>query len=102
MPFYVFAIDSYAQYNINYQSFMTKERISYVDLGAGIMILWMILGHAFSTAGWMEIASYDLWNVTDASLIPEGVHAVIGAEGKIKALGMGHFIPSFLFFFMPW
>ena len=66
------------------------------------MILWMILGHAFSTAGWMEIASYDLWNVTDASLIPEGVHAVIGAEGKIKALGMGHFIPSFLFFFMPW
>ena len=81
---------------------MTQERISYIDLGAGIMILWMILGHAFSASHWMEIGLHELWNVTDASLIPEGVHAKIGPDGKIRAMGMSAYIPSVLFFFMPW
>lgn len=81
---------------------MTNERISYIDLGAGIMILWMVLGHTVGTATGMEIALHDLWQVTDASLIPEGVHAIINREGKIQGMGLGSFIPSFLFFFMPW
>ena len=81
---------------------MTKERISYIDLGAGIMILWMILGHAFSAAHGMEITLNDLWQVTDASLIPDGVHAKIGPDGKIRGMGMSAYIPSILFFFMPW
>ncbi|MBQ8938987.1 MAG: hypothetical protein IJ047_02020 [Paludibacteraceae bacterium] len=81
---------------------MTQQRISYIDLGAGIMILWMILGHAFSTSHGMEITLHELWDVTDASLIPEGVHAKIGSDGHIRGMGLGAYIPSVLFFFMPW
>lgn len=66
------------------------------------MILWMILGHAFGMSHWMEIAFHELWDVTDVSLIPEGVHAQIGPDGKIQAMGMRAYIPPVLFFFMPW
>lgn len=60
----------------NYQSFMTKERFSYVDLGAGVMILWMILGHACMAAGFV-------------------------GEPFCRS-GITDFVPNFLFFFMPW
>ena len=55
---------------------MTKERISYIDFGAGIMILWMILGHAFMAAGF--------------------------TSPSVQRSGLTDYIPNFLFFFMPW
>lgn len=55
---------------------MIKERISYVDLGAGLMILWMILGHACMAAGFT------------------------GTPARMS--GISDYVPNFLFFFMPW
>ncbi len=55
---------------------MTKERISYVDLGAGIMILWMILGHAIMAAGFVG--------------------------EPFRPSGITDYVPNILFFFMPW
>ena len=55
---------------------MVKERISYVDLGAGLMILWMILGHACMAAGFVGIPT--------------------------RHSGITDYVPNFLFFFMPW
>lgn len=81
---------------------MKKERIEYIDLGAGLMILWMIIGHAVGAASCMEITLNNLWDVTDASLIPEGIHAYIDYDGKIHGMGLPNFIPNIFFFFMPW
>ena len=55
---------------------MTKERFSYVDLSAGIMILWMVLGHTCMAAGF------------------------VGTPARPS--GITDFVPNFLFFFMPW
>ena len=60
----------------NYQSFMNKERLSYIDLGAGIMILWMVLGHTCMAAGF-----------TGSPARPSGIT---------------DYVPNVLFFFMPW
>ena len=82
----------------NYQS-MTKERISYSDLGAGIMILWMILGHALGVSWNLQL--YGLWDVTDLSLLPKGVPTYLDDEGKVHNLYPSVVFP-FLSFFMPW
>lgn len=55
---------------------MTSNRISYIDLGAGVMILWMILGHAIMAAGY--------------------------TGDPIRSMGITNYVPNFLFFFMPW
>ena len=55
---------------------MTKERISYIDLGSGIMILWMILGHTCMAAGFTGTPARESW--------------------------ISDYVPNFLFFFMPW
>lgn len=55
---------------------MIKERFSYVDLGAGIMIIWMVLGHTFMAAGF-----------TGTPARPSGIT---------------DYVPNFLFYFMPW
>ena len=55
---------------------MTKERFSYVDLGAGIMILWMVFGHTCMAAGF------------------------VGTPARPS--GITDIVPNFLFFFMPW
>lgn len=78
---------------------MKKERIPYIDLGAGIMILWMIIFHALGQAYCMEL--YDLWDVMDLSLLPEGTHAYINAEGRVAPLSAVVVFP-YLHFFMPW
>ena len=56
------------------------KRVKYIDLGAGLMILWMIIGHAIYAASSVEILR--------------------GESCPLK--GISYFIPNFLFFFMPW
>ena len=78
---------------------MTKDRISYIDFGAGIMILWMILGHAFGTAWGLQM--YGLWDVKDISLLPQGPPYYTKEDGTISILSFWAFYP-YLHFFMPW
>ena len=78
---------------------MNKYRISYIDFGAGIMILWMILGHAFSSSWGMQL--FGLWDVTDISLLPQGPHYYINKEGKVAFHSLWAICP-YLHFFMPW
>ena len=59
---------------------MHSERAIYIDVGAGIMILWMIVGHAVYAASSVEILQ--------------------GESCHLK--GINYFIPNCLFFFMPW
>ena len=63
------------------------------------MILWMILGHAVSVS-W-NLQMYDLWKVTDISLLPANVPIYFNAEGNICIRSVNAVYP-FLFFFMPW
>lgn len=75
------------------------SRLPWLDFASGIMILWMIVYHAISTAWGYEI--HDLWGITDVSLLPAGVHAFIGIEGTLEVLNPCLVFP-WLYFFMPW
>lgn len=75
------------------------SRLPWLDFASGIMILWMIVYHAISTAWGYEV--HDLWGITDASLLPEGVHAFINCNGKLELLNPCVVFP-WLHFFMPW
>lgn len=59
---------------------MHSERAIYIDVGAGIMILWMIVGHAIYAASSIELLQ--------------------GESCHLKSIN--NFVPNFLFFFMPW
>ena len=78
---------------------MKEERLIYIDLGAGIMILWMIIYHAINMAWGYELNEY--WNLTDLSQLPDGLHAIMGSDGRIKKLNPCVIFP-YLSFFMPW
>lgn len=78
---------------------MTKERISYIDLGAGIMILWMILTHAFASAWSFQM--FGLWDITDLSLLPKGIPAYLDAGERVRILPLYAAFPYF-HFLMPW
>lgn len=84
---------------INSQSPIADSRLPWLDFASGIMILWMIVYHAISCAWGYEIR--DLWGITDASLLPEGVHAFINGEGKLEVMNPCVVFP-WLHFFMPW
>ena len=75
------------------------NRLPWLDFASGIMILWMIVYHAIGCAWGYEIR--DLWGITDASLLPEGVHAFINSNGKLEVLNPCLVFP-WLYFFMPW
>ena len=75
------------------------NRLPWLDFASGIMILWMIVYHAISCAWAYELNGY--WHITDFSLLPEGLHAVINGEGKLEALNPCVVFP-WLHFFMPW
>lgn len=79
---------------------MVKERISYIDLGAGIMILYMIMIHACSIAFGFELFGIDLEEITDISQLPAGTHAYIDANG-IHSKSLRGIFP-YLHFLMPW
>ena len=76
-----------------------RARLPWLDFASGVMILWMIVYHAISTAWGYEL--HDLWGITDVSLLPAGVHAFIGIEGKLEVLNPCLVFP-WLYFFMPW
>jgi fucose 4-O-acetylase-like acetyltransferase len=76
-----------------------RTRLPWLDFASGIMILWMIVYHAIGCAWGYEIR--DLWGITDASLLPEGVHAFINSKGKLEVLNPCVVFP-WLHFFMPW
>lgn len=59
---------------------MPDKRMSNIDFGAGVMILWMIIGHAIYAA--------------------TSVESVLGGISPVK--NIGNYLPNFLFFFMPW
>lgn len=75
------------------------SRLPWLDFASGIMILWMIIYHAIVCAWEYDIR--DLWGITDAALIPEGIHAFINNEGKLEVLNPCVLFP-WLHFFMPW
>ena len=84
---------------INSQSPIADSRLPWLDFASGIMILWMIVYHAISCAWGYEIR--DLWGITDASLLREGVHAFINGEGNLEVMNPCVVFP-WLHFFMPW
>lgn len=75
------------------------SRLPWLDFASGIMILWMIMGHAINAAWGYEVR--DLWGIRDASLLPKGVHAFINNEGALELLSPCVVFP-YLHFFMPW
>lgn len=75
------------------------NRLPWLDFASGIMILWMIVYHAISCAWGYELEGY--YHLTDLSLLPQGLHAIINGEGKLQALNPHALIP-WLHFFMPW
>lgn len=78
---------------------MQQKRIPYIDFAAGIMILWMIIYHALCYAWGFDLRNY--WSVTDLSLLPQGVKAMINEEGKLEIINPCIYFP-YLSFFMPW
>ena len=77
----------------------SEARLPWLDFASGIMILWMIVYHAIQASWCYEVR--DLWGITDASLLPEGIHAFINSDGKLEVLNPCVVFP-WLHFFMPW
>lgn len=76
-----------------------KSRLTYLDFGAGIMILWMVIFHILGTIWSFDLNGY--WEVSDLSLLPEGTKAIINSAGKVECLNPCVLFP-YLNFFMPW
>lgn len=76
-----------------------NTRQLYIDLAAGIMILWMIIYHALYNAWSFE--NRDLWSVEGLMLQQKGLHAFVNTDGKIEIFNPCILFP-YLSFFMPW
>ena len=76
-----------------------RTRLPWLDFASGIMILWMIVYHALQASWGYEVR--DLCDITDASLLHEGVHAFINSKGELEVLNPCVVFP-WLHFFMPW
>lgn len=85
--------------NITNMMSTKSNRIEYIDLASGIMILWMIVAHAISAAWGYELVG--LWSTNDPTSLPDGIHAFINSEGKLEAINPCVVYP-WLHFFMPW
>lgn len=81
---------------------MADQRFKYIDFGAGLMILWMMIGHAVNQASLAEIVQSGLFGMTGVDALPEGLHARLGGDGSVNIIGLSYFIPNLLFFFMQW
>ena len=77
---------------------MAPPRFSYIDIGAGIMILWMIVGHAVYAASSVEISLYDLCSRIGEEFPADKVHAIVGKNGQLHPIGLSKLIPNCLFF----
>lgn len=80
---------------------MNSNRIPYIDLGAGIMILWVIILHAISVSLGMEWWGIDRSAITDLSQLPIGIHYYINPSGEIAPIPVMVWFP-YLHFVMPW
>lgn len=76
-----------------------EKRVAFVDVGAGIMILWMIIYHAISFSLNIQLLDYE--GVIDVNSVTGNMYVNVGKDG--------HFIPKnpcvifpYLNFFMPW
>ena len=75
------------------------DRIRHIDLGAGIMILWMIIYHALCYAWSFDLSDY--WGISNLTQLPKGLHAYVNSDGQIEIINPCVFFP-YLSFFMPW
>ena len=73
-----------------------SNHITYINLGAGIMILWMILSHAIGSHFYVECIEYS--HILD---IPTKAHCYINKNGTISPMPAIVYFP-YLHFFMPW
>lgn len=76
-----------------------STRLPWLDFASGIMILWMIVYHALQQSWCFGLNGY--WDVTDLSLLPSSIKAIINSEGKIEPISPCILFP-YLHFFMPW
>lgn len=74
------------------------SRLRNIDLGAGVMITWMVLYHVLLWKWGLEVPD---WNITDPALIPPDVHAFINQKGRLEVINPCVLFP-YLNFFMPW
>ena len=75
------------------------DRIRHIDLGAGIMILWMIIYHALCYSWSFDLSDY--LGISNLSQLPKGLHAYVNYDGQIEMINPCIFFP-YLSFFMPW
>lgn len=76
-----------------------KERISYIDFGAGIMILWMIIYHAIGTKWGVELRDILGTQAIPGMNLPDTT--CVDANGIIRKINPCVVFP-YLNFFMPW
>lgn len=76
-----------------------NDRIRHIDLGAGIMILWMIIYHALCYTWSFDLSDY--WGISNLSQLPKGLHAYVNYDGQIEMINPCVLFP-YLSFFMPW
>lgn len=75
-----------------------NSRISYIDLAAGIMILWVLAFHAMMHANKLEL----IWlQQMGLDYLSQCRHVVMNTNGTLKALMPQQYFP-YLHFFMPW
>ena len=74
------------------------SRLRNIDLGAGIMITWMVIYHVLMWQWGLEVPD---WSITDPMLIPSDIHAFINPNGHLEVLNPCVLFP-YLNFFMPW
>ena len=75
------------------------NRIAYIDVGAGIMIIWMIVYHAISFSLNIQLLDYE--GVMDVNSIPEHLYVFVGKNGQLIPKNVCVIFP-YLYFFMPW
>lgn len=75
-----------------------NSRISYIDLAAGIMILWVLAFHAMMHANKLEL----IWlRQMGLDYLSQCHHVVMNTNGTLRALMPQQYFP-YLHFFMPW
>ena len=73
-------------------------RLRNIDLGAGVMITWMVLYHVLLWQWGLDVPD---WDVIDPALIPSDVHVFINPKGRLEVINPCVLFP-YLNFFMPW
>jgi len=75
-----------------------SSRIPYIDLGAGIMILWVLVFHAMKYANMLELKWLQHVGI---DYISQCRHVIMREDGSLKSMFPIQYFP-YLHFFMPW